>query len=88
MPEVVENDVRAMIGRPECEEKEYIPQKREMLQRHEINIKFLSVGCVISVGCKSIPFTSIQEGMEELNKYVKDPYQSSKRWDGIFNTNE
>lgn len=95
MPEL--NDLReepimnAGSGRPEISEspgKEYTPRKGEFLRNHEINIRFLSVGCVIRVGCKEVPFTSIEEGMRELNDYVKDPYQSTKRWNEIFNKNE
>lgn len=92
MPEL--NDLReepvmsnAGSSRSECSEKEYTPRKGEMLRNHEIGIRFLSVGCVIRVGCKEVPFTSIEEGMRELNDYVKNPYQSTKRWNEIFNNN-
>ena len=47
-------------------------------------MRFLSVGVVVSVGCKEIAFTTIKEAMEAVNKYVESPYEESKRWRGIF----
>jgi hypothetical protein len=46
------------------------------------------VGCVINVGCKEIPFTNVSEAMEELNKYVSNPYEEGKRWNQIFDSAE
>lgn len=68
--------------------KEYIPNKQQILREYGISIRFLSVGCVISVGCKEIPFTSVVEAMEELNKYVSNPYEETKRWNKIFDSAE
>ena len=62
---------RPMVDR-ECK-KEYIPNKQQILKDYEISIRFLSVGCVIRVGCKEIPFRRVSEAMEELNKYVSNP---------------
>jgi hypothetical protein len=67
------------------EPQEYIPSKLELLQRHTVKIDFLSRGCVIYVGCKSIPFETLQAGIEALNKYVNDPYNETKKWDKILN---
>jgi hypothetical protein len=68
--------------------KEYIPNKQQILRDYQINIRFLSVGCVINVGCKEIPFTNVSEAMEELNKYVSNPYEEGKRWNKIFDSAE
>jgi len=68
--------------------KEYIPNKQQILREYEINLRFLSVGCVVRVGCKEIPFTSVSEAMEELNKYVSNPYEEGKRWNKIFDSAE
>jgi hypothetical protein len=68
--------------------KEYIPNKQQILREYGISIRFLSVGCVISVGCKEIPFTNVGEAMEELNKYVSNPYEETKRWNKIFDSAE
>lgn len=68
--------------------KEYIPNKQQILREHDVRIRFLSVGCIISVGCKEIPFTNVGEAMEELNKYVSNPYEEQKRWNKIFESAE
>ena len=68
--------------------KEYIPNKQQILRDYEISIRFLSVGCVIRVGCKEIPFTNVGEAMVELNKYVSNPYEEGKRWNTIFDSAE
>lgn len=64
--------------------KEYRQSKIESLREYQINMRFLSVGVVVSVGCKEIAFTTIKEAMEAVNKYVESPYEESKRWRGIF----
>ena len=66
------------------EPQEYIPSRTELLQRHEIVIQFMSVGCVIRIGCKSIPFESVNEAMKELNEYVNNPRKSTKKWEKVF----
>lgn len=66
---------------------EYKPSRTELLRENEINIHFHSVGCVISVGCKSVPFSTIDEGMIALNAYVKNPFEEKKKWDKIFDDN-
>ena len=68
--------------------KEYIPKKQDILREYEIGIRFLSVGCVVSVGCKQIPFRSIKEAMVEVNKYVENPYEEVKKWNSIFDGEE
>jgi hypothetical protein len=68
--------------------KEYIPNKQQILRDYQIGIRFLSVGCVISVGCKEIPFSNVGEAMVELNKYVSNPYEEGKRWNKIFDSAE
>ena len=77
--------------RPRMDEsysKEYIPNKQQILREYEVRLRFLSVGCVISVGCKEIPFTNVGEAMEELNKYVSNPYEETNRWNKIFDSAE
>lgn len=64
--------------------QEYIPSKTSMLREFEINIQFLSRGCVIRVGCKSIPFESLELAMTQLNRYVNDPYTTRKEWEKIL----
>jgi hypothetical protein len=50
------------------------------LREYPIKIEFLSIGCIVTVGCKTIPFTSIDEAMKEINAYVVDPYKEQQRW--------
>ena len=77
---------RPMMDR-ECT-KEYLPIKQQILKDYEISIRFLSVGCVIRVGCKEIPFRRVSEAMEELNKYVENPYEEGKKWNTVFESAE
>lgn len=84
-PIVAERE-RPMVDRRE--EVVYTPNKQQILRDYEIRIRFLSVGCVVSVGCKEIPFTNVGEAMEELNKYVSNPYEEGKRWNKIFDSEE
>ena len=63
---------------------EYIPTRTELLQRHEIVLQFMSVGCLVRIGCKSIPFESVEDAMKELNAYVNNPHESIKKWEKIF----
>ena len=63
---------------------EYIPSKTELLQRHEIVLQFMSVGCLVRIGCKSIPFESVEDAMKEVNEYVNNPHKSTKKWEKIL----
>jgi len=68
--------------------EEYKPKKQELLKEYEIRLRFLSVGCVVGVGCKEIPFRSVKEAMDCVNKYVENPYEEGKKWHSIFNGEE
>lgn len=61
-------------------EKEYKRPVTEMLREHNIEIRFLSIGCVIRVGCKEIAFTDRDVAIAELMEYVKDPHTATKKW--------
>jgi hypothetical protein len=63
---------------------EYTPSRSQALRDYRIEIEFLSIGCIVRVGCKSIPFTSVDEAMKEINTYVKDPVASHKVWEKRF----
>ena len=80
-----EAPIRGYDRGPEMElKKEYIPKKQELLREYEIRLRFLSVGCVVSVGCKEIPFRDIKEAMDYLNKYVENPFEEGMKWREIF----
>lgn len=64
--------------------KEYRPSNKDVLRDYPVQIEFLSIGCLIKVGCKSIPFSSVDEGMKALNDYVANPYETRKIWEERF----
>jgi hypothetical protein len=68
--------------------KEYRPSRMECLRNYSISIRFLSIGCIIEVGCKQIPFTTVKQGMEALNQYVNDPVSLRKLWEERFSKEE
>lgn len=66
-------------------EGEYRPSKQSALRDYEINIKFLSRGCVVKVGCKEIPFEDVSKAMSELNEYViGDTYEIQQKWRNLL----
>lgn len=68
------------INMEEPQPQECNQSKQYALSSYEINIKFMSRGCVISVGCKSIPFSSTEEAITELHNYFDNPYETQKEW--------
>lgn len=73
----------AMI-QDECVANEYRPSNKDVLRDYKILIEFLSIGCLIKVGCRSIPFSTIKEGIKALNDYVANPYETKKIWEERF----
>ena len=65
-------------------EKQWQPSRQECLRDYEVKIRFLTLGCIVSVGCKEIPFTTIKEGMEALNQYVAKPWETREIWEKRF----
>ncbi len=61
-------------------EESYKPSNTSLLREYEIRIQFFNRGCVIHVGCKSIAFEDVQLAMNELNKYVNNPYEEQQAW--------
>ena len=59
--------------------------RMDYLREYEIRIKFLSLGCIVRIGCKEIAFTSIEEAMKEVNAYVANPKESTERYNKLFN---
>ena len=81
---------RVMVNEdmPQSMEKEWRPTRSESLRNHEVRIRFLTLGCLIEIGCKSIPFATIKEGMEALNEYVLKPYDTIQIWEKRFQEGE
>lgn len=64
--------------------EEYKPTNQQLLQQHEIRLQFLSRGCIVHIGCKSIAFESVESAMKELNYYVTNTFESEKAWRIVF----
>jgi hypothetical protein len=60
--------------------KEYRPSDNEALRKHGIQIEFLHRGCIVRVGCKDIAFQNVQDAINAINDYVKNPYEEQVRW--------
>jgi hypothetical protein len=60
--------------------QEYRPSNQQALLEYEINIRFLSRGCVVQVGCKSIAFETVESAMKEINEYVNNTYETQQKW--------
>jgi len=56
----------------------------EVLRDYEIGIRFTSRGCIVRVGCKEIPFETIENGMKAIKDYVNNPYEERIKWEGIL----
>lgn len=67
-----------------CKEKEWRPLRIDSLREYEVCIRFLSIGCVISVGCKQVPFSTVEDGMKALADYINNPYETKKVWEERF----
>jgi len=63
---------------------EYKPSVQQALREYEVNIRFLSRGCVIRVGCKEIPFESTDAAIAELNAYIANPVGTEIKWREIL----
>jgi len=66
------------------ESREHIPSREEILREYEIKIRFLSRGCIVSIGCKEIPFESIDSAIAEINAYLSEPLEIQKKWREIL----
>jgi hypothetical protein len=64
--------------------KGYEPTNQQLLQQYEVRLQFLSRGCIVHVGCKSIAFESVESAMKELNYYVTNTCESQKAWNIVF----
>jgi hypothetical protein len=76
-------DPNPVSNRPQIE-NDYKPSAQQALREYEINIRFLSRGCVVRVGCKEIPFESTDAAMAELNAYVANPVGTEIKWREIL----
>lgn len=83
-------DTRMMAEAPElqkvdaAETKEWRPSDNEALRDHEIRIRFLHRGCIVSVGCKEIAFEDHTNAMATINAYVANPWEEQQKWRKIL----
>ena len=52
MQELQEARPEPQVAVPSPQEKEWRPSKEQALREYQINIRFLSRGCIVRVGCK------------------------------------
>jgi hypothetical protein len=75
------------IPEPVERSKEYSekwrPSRNECLRNHNIAIEFLSMGCIVRVGCMSIPFQYINDAMDAIKSYIDNPYEERQRWEKL-----
>ena len=67
-----------------CVKTEWRPTRNESLRSHNINIEFLSMGCIVRVGCMTIPFQYINDAMDAIQEYIKNPYEEEKKWRNLI----
>lgn len=77
-PLLSQGEVRSMI-------EERKPSAQRALREYEVNLRFLSKGMIIRVGCKEIAFSDNKEGIEALNKYLESPQEEQDRWYKLLN---
>ena len=66
-----------------CVTQEWRLSKGELLRNHSINIEFLSVGCIVRVGCMSIPFNFINDAIDAIELYIENPYEEKQKWEKL-----
>lgn len=72
------------IPTPKTAVEQYVPPRHEALQSYEINIRFLSRGCVIKVGCREIPFEDVDAAFYEIRNYFLKPFETQEKWREIL----
>ncbi len=58
---------------------------QQVLQQHEIRIRFLDQGCIVSLGCKDVAFGDTELAIDAVSEYVNNPKVMSKKWREKFN---
>jgi hypothetical protein len=59
--------------------------KLRLLSTYTVSIKPLASGCLVSVGCKDLAFSTLEEGLKEVNGYFDNPHEAYKKWFKILN---
>lgn len=69
---------------PEPQIERYVPSRQEALSAYEINIRFLSRGCIVRVGCKEVPFEDTDVAFAEIKNYFMRPFETQEKWREIL----
>jgi len=77
-------DPADLMPEPTNSTKEWRPSHADVLREHDIRIKFLNRGCVVSVGCKEIAFENVTSAMDAINLYVANPWDEQQKWRKIL----
>jgi hypothetical protein len=72
------------IGMTNAISEFFVKDKEISLTDYDLRIRFLSYGCIVSIGCKEIAFSSIEDAMSEINFYIKNPVAAKKVWSEKF----
>jgi hypothetical protein len=76
-------DVNEPVPEPMCNIKPFT--KQQLLSDYEIRIRFPHKGCIVSVGCKEIAFSTTEEAMSAIQEYVESPEAVGGYWREQFN---
>jgi len=68
--------------------EQWKPSKSELLRNNNINIEFLSIGCVVRVGCTSIPFQFVSDAIDAIKEYTKNPYEEKQKWEKLIESRQ
>ncbi len=90
--EPIENQLREALM-PELQPKRLMSYEeqiadltgQQVLQQHEIRIRFLDKGCIVSLGCKDVAFGDTELAIDAVSEYVNNPKVMSKKWREKFN---
>lgn len=74
--------------RPTAKYNDYKPSRMECLREYELGIRFLASGCIVTVGCKQVAFSTTTEAMKAFTDYINNPYETRQRWEEIFKEEE
>jgi hypothetical protein len=72
----------------DCVKQEWRPTRMESLRNHNINIEFLSMGCIVRVGCMSIPFQFVNDAIDALKAYTENPYEEKQKWEKLIESRQ
>lgn len=85
VPEELRRDYERPTQVPEQLSAPKLLTKQQVLEQYEIRIQFLSRGCIVNVGCKSIAFDKVEDAISSIQLYVEDPHNVGEYWRGQFN---